>query len=80
MTEHSLYAYNAPQAHAWNNEAGGNSLCRNTQTSLCHVIVFIFLQILLYCAFSTVIYNWRGAQFSQILVYTNEHIVDNRYS
>ena len=80
MTGYSLYVYNALQARAWNNDAGGNSSCRNTQTSLCHVIVFIFLQISLYCTFSTVIYTWRGTQFSQALVNTSQHHVDTRDS
>jgi hypothetical protein len=80
MTGHSLYVYNALQAHARNTEAGGNSSRRNAQTSLCRLIVFIFLQIPLYFTFSTAGYTWRGALFSQVLVNTSEHNADARDS
>jgi hypothetical protein len=78
--DRTLYAYNALQAYARNNEAGGNSSYSNVQTSLCCVIVFIFLQISLYFTFSTVVYTWRGALFSQVLVNMSEHNADARDS
>jgi hypothetical protein len=56
-------------------EAGRNSSCTNTWTSLDYInSVFIFRHVSLYLTFSTAVYIWKGTFFSQMLVNASEHV------